>query len=303
MRLPPDWSLRARMVAALGGMALLYAVFVGVAATWATAELGNAGIPLVASIAAVLVYCQYRYAPEAALKTLDAERVDEADYPDLHARVGRLASQADLPKPDVAVAPQSAPNAFATARGQDHAVVAVTEGLLDTVEGEELDAVLAHEIAHVQHRDALVMSVVTGLVTVGALVVRNFWWFGDGGGDGGGGDGGQPWFLIFVAVSLVAWVGGYLLTRLISRQREFAADRGAAALTGKPGAMAGAIETISRGIAATPEDDLREHTELNALFLVPADARSRLADVMATHPDPERRIERLSELAGEFEQE
>jgi heat shock protein HtpX len=291
------------MVAALGGMALLYAVFVGVAATWATAELGNAGIPLVGGIAAVLVYCQYRYAPEAALKTLDAERVDEADYPDLHARVGRLASQADLPKPDVAVAPQSAPNAFATARGQDHAVVAVTEGLLDTVEGEELDAVLAHEIAHVQHRDALVMSVVTGLVTVGALVVRNFWWFGDGGGDGGGGDGGQPWFLIFVAVSLVAWVGGYLLTRLISRQREFAADRGAAALTGKPGAMAGAIETISRGIAATPEDDLREHTELNALFLVPADARSRLADVMATHPDPERRIERLSELAGEFEQE
>jgi heat shock protein HtpX len=303
MRLSPDWSLRARMLLALGGMALLYAAFVGVAATWAMAELGNAGILLVAGVAAVLVYCQYRYAPTAALKTLDARRVDEADYPDLHGRVGRLASQADVPKPDVAVAPQSAPNAFATARGQDHAVVAVTEGLLDTVEGEELDAVLAHEIAHIQHRDALVMSVVTFLVTVGALVVRNFWWFGDGGGDSGGGDGGQPWFLIFVAVSLLAWVGGYLLTRLISRQREFAADRGAAALTGKPGAMAGAIETISRGMAVTPEDDLREHAELNALFLVPADAKSRLADVMATHPDPERRIERLTELAGEFERE
>lgn len=302
MRLSPDWSLRARMAAALAGMALLYAAFVGVAATWAVDELGTAGIPVVAGVAAVLVYCQYRYAPSAALKTLDAERVAESDYPDLHARVDRLASQADVPKPDVAVAPQSAPNAFATARGRDEAVVAVTEGLLETVDADELDAVLAHEIAHVKHRDALVLSVVTFLVTVGALVARNFWWFGDGG-DGGGGDGGQPWFLLFVVVSVVAWAAGTVLTRLISRQREFAADRGAAALTGDPGAMASAIETISGGMAATPENDLRDHAELNALFLCPADAESRLADVMSTHPAPERRVERLSELAAEFERE
>jgi heat shock protein HtpX len=287
------------MVAAIAGVVLLYAAFVGVVGTWAVAEFGEGAILAVAALVAVMVYCQYRYAPTAALRTLNAERVDESAYPDLHARVGRLAGQAGIPKPDVAVAPQHAPNAFATARGQDDAVVAVTEGLLDTVGDDELDAVLAHEIAHVQHRDALVMSVVAFLVTVGALVVRNFWWFGDGGGDGGGD--GQPWFLAFVAVSLVAWIGGHLVSRAISRQREFAADRGAAALTGDPGAMASAIESIADGMAETPEDDLREHAELNALFVVPADARSRIVDAMQTHPDPETRIERLESLAADLE--
>ena len=293
------------MVLALAGMVLLYAAFVGVAASWATAELGSGGIAVVAVVAALLLGAQYRSAPSAALKALDAERVDRSEYPDLHARVDRLANQAGVPAPDVAVAPHSGPNAFATARGRDSAVVTVTDGLLAAVDGDELDAVLAHELAHVKHRDALVMSVVTVLVTVGAMVARNFWWFGDGGGSNGGGggsgDGGQPWFLVFVAVSLVAWLGGYLLTRVISRQREFAADRGAAAITGDPGAMASAIETISAGMAATPDDDLRDHAELNALFFAPADPKSRLLDAMRTHPDPERRVERLTQLAGELE--
>ncbi|WP_135364144.1 M48 family metalloprotease [Halosimplex halophilum] len=297
----PDWSLRVRMLAAMAGMAALYAAFVGVAAWWATDALGSAGLFLVVGVAGVLVALQYRYAPDAALRALDADRVSEAEYPDLHARVSRLASQAGVPEPDVAVSPQSQPNAFATAKGRDDAVVAVTEGLLDTLQGEELDAVLAHEIAHVKHRDALVMSVVTFLVTVAAMVVRNFWWFGDGGGDAGGGDGGMPWLWAFVAVSAVAWLGGYLVSRAISRHREYAADRGAAVITGKPAAMAGAIETISAEMAATPERDLRDHAELNALFIVPAEAKSRLVKAMETHPDPEKRVERLSELAGEFE--
>ncbi|WP_436909896.1 M48 family metalloprotease [Halosimplex marinum] len=297
----PDWSLRVRMLAAMAGMAVLYAAFVGVAAWWATDALGSAGLLLVVGVAGVLVSLQYKYAPDAALKALDADRVTEAEYPDLHARVSRLASQAGVPEPDVAVSPQSQPNAFATAKGRDDAVVAVTEGLLDTLQGEELDAVLAHEIAHVKHRDALVMSVVTFLVTVAAMVVRNFWWFGDGGGDAGGGDGGMPWLWAFVAVSAVAWLGGYLVSRAISRHREYAADRGAAVITGKPAAMAAAIETISAEMAATPERDLRDHAELNALFIVPAEAKSRLVKAMETHPDPEKRVERLSELAGEFE--
>jgi len=173
--------------------------------------------------------------------------------------------------------------------------------LLDTLQGEELDAVLAHELAHVKHRDALVMSVVTFLVTVAAMVVRNVWWFGDGGGDGGGGDGGMPWLWAFVAVSAVAWLGGYLVSRAISRHREYAADRGAAVITGKPAAMANAIETITAEMAATPERDLRDHADLNALFIVPASAKSRLVRMMETHPDPEKRVERLSEMAGEFE--
>lgn len=292
------------MVAALGGMALLYAMVVGVAAWWATAELGAVAVPFIVAVACVAVIVQYRYAPTAALRALDAERVDESEYPDLHARVARLASQADVPAPDLAVAPHATPNAFATARGRGQAVVAVTEGLLDAVEGDELDAVLAHEIAHVKHRDALVLSLVTVLVTVGAAVGRNFWWFGGGGGDaggGGGGDGGQPWFLVFVVASLVAWAAGSLLSRVVSRQREFAADRGAAAITGNPGAMASAIETVSAGVTATPDDDLREHAELNALFFSPVEPDSHLADLLATHPAPDRRVERLAEMTGEFE--
>ncbi|QLH82781.1 M48 family metalloprotease [Halosimplex pelagicum] len=302
MQPKPDWSLRVRMLAAMAGMAVLYAAFVGVAAWWATDAFGSTGLLLVVGVAGVLVALQYKYAPDAALRALGADRVSRAEYPDLHARVNRLASQAGVPKPDVAVSPQTQPNAFATAKGRDDAVVAVTEGLLDTLQGDELDAVLAHEIAHVKHRDALIMSVVTALVTVAAMVVRNFWWFGDGGGDGaGGGDGGMPWFLAFVAVSMVAWIGGYLVSRAISRQREYAADRGAAVITGKPAAMAAAIETITAEMAATPERDLRDHAELNALFIVPADAKSRVVRMMETHPDPDERVERLSELTGEFE--
>ncbi|MFC7194695.1 hypothetical protein ACFQL4_08575 [Halosimplex aquaticum] len=117
MRLKPDWSLRVRMVVAMAGMAVLYAAFVGVAAWWATDALGGAGVVLVVAVAGALVTLQYKYAPAAALKALDAERVDESQYPDLHARVGRLAAQAGVPKPDVAVAPQAQPNAFATAKG------------------------------------------------------------------------------------------------------------------------------------------------------------------------------------------
>jgi len=105
----------------------------------------------------------------------------------------------------------------------------------------------------------------------------------------------------FVAVAFVAWIGGYLVSRAVSRHREFAADRGAAAITGSPGAMASAIDSISEEMAATPDDDLRDHAELNALFVVPAEAKSRLSRMMATHPDPEKRIERLADLAGEFE--
>jgi heat shock protein HtpX len=289
------------MLAAMAGMAVLYATFVGVAAWWATDAFGSTGLFLVVGVAGVLVALQYKYAPDAALRALGADRVSRAEYPDLHARVSRLSSQAGVPTPDVAVSPQTQPNAFATAKGRDDAVVAVTEGLLDTLQGDELDAVLAHEIAHVKHRDALIMSVVTFLVTVAAMVVRNFWWFGDGGGDGGGGDGGMPWLWAFVAVSAVAWLGGYLVSRAISRHREYAADRGAAVITGKPAAMAAAIETITTEMARTPERDLRDHAELNALFIVPADAKSRLVRAMETHPDPEKRVERLSELAGEFE--
>jgi heat shock protein HtpX len=289
------------MLAAMAGMAVLYAAFVGVAAWWATDALGSTGLFLVVGVAGVLVALQYRYAPDAALRALGADRVSRSEYPDLHARVNRLSSQAGVPTPDVAVSPQSQPNAFATAKGRDDAVVAVTEGLLDTLQGDELDAVLAHELAHVKHRDALVMSVVTFLVTVAAMVVRNVWWFGDGGGDGGGGDGGMPWLWAFVAVSAVAWLGGYLVSRAISRHREYAADRGAAVITGKPAAMASAIETITAEMAATPERDLRDHADLNALFIVPASAKSRLVRMMETHPDPEKRVERLSEMAGEFE--
>lgn len=302
MRFEPDWSLRLRMLLALAGTAALYAAVVGVAAAWASQRLGSVAVLFVIGVAGVLVALHLRYGPSTILGAVDAERVSPSEYPDLHARVSRLSAQADVPTPDVAVAPLSAPNAFATARGQRDAVIVVTEGLLETVDGAELDAVLAHEIAHVKHRDALVLTVVTTLVTVGYTVVRHFWWFGDGGGDGGGGDG-QPWILAFVAVSALAWIGGYLLTRAVSRQREFAADRGAAAITGRPGAMAGAIETITEEMRAAPDDDLREHAELNALYLVPADADSRLLDLLRTHPDPDSRVDRLASLEADFESE
>jgi heat shock protein HtpX len=240
---------------------------------------------------------QFFFSDRLALYSMGARTVEEDEYPKLHAMVSRLSQQADLPKPKVAVADSGVPNAFATGRSQKKSAVCVTTGLLRTLDEEELEGVLAHELAHVKNRDVAVMTVASFLSTLAFMVVRWGWLFGGGGRDRQGGGGGV---LVAILVSLVVWIVSFLLIRALSRYREFAADRGGAMITGKPSALASALLKIDGRMDRVPDRDMREQAEMNAFFIIPI--RSGIVGkLFSTHPSTEKRVERLRDLEREME--
>jgi heat shock protein HtpX len=266
----------------------LYIVFVAVLSRY----MGLFGIVVVMGLFSL---GQFFFSDRLALYSMGAKRVDETEYPRLHAMVDRLCQQADLPKPDVAVADTRTPNAFAAGRSRKNSTVCVTAGLLDTLDEEELEGVLAHELAHVKNRDVMVMTVASFLSTLAFMVVRWGWLFGGGRNRQGGGG-----VVVAIVVSLVVWVVSFLLVRALSRYREYAADRGAAAITGKPSALASALLAISGRMDRVPQEDLREQSEMNAFFVIPI--RSGVVGrVFSTHPPTEKRVERLRDLEREIE--
>ena len=184
--------------------------------------------------------------------------------------VERLAAMADLPKPRVAVIPTDVPNAFATGRNQKHAVVAVTQGLWNRLEPQEIEGVLAHELTHIANRDVAVMTIASFFSMVAAMLAR----FGLWGGMFSGGDrdrnSGAPVWLIMFAVSLLTYVISWLLIQMISRYREYAADRGSALITGAPEHLMSALQKIASRMTQIPQQDLREVSSMNAFFIMPA---------------------------------
>ena len=294
-----DWGLAARMVGALLLLGVLYIGLGYAAALLFGVFVTGPGVGHFVGIAvAVLLLAgsQYYFGAKLALRTMGAEVVDREEYPDLHDRVTYLAQQAGVPKPRVAIAENETPNAFAAGRKQGDAVVCVTTGLLSELDDEELDGVLAHELAHILHRDFQLMTMIAALSIAAGWIVRWGFFFGDGGGGEGGG-----WQLIagYVA-AIVVWIGAFLVGRLISRYREFAADRGAAAITGNPAALASALETISDELGSVPEEDLREAERANALLA--AEVReTRFSRLFRTHPAVEDRVANLRTLAGDME--
>ncbi|WP_436902547.1 M48 family metalloprotease [Halovenus halobia] len=269
-----------------------------------------------------------------ALNSTNVQTVSESDYPELHARVQRLATTADLAKPTVAVVDSPAPNAFATGGLRSGHTVAVTTGLLDTLDDEELDAVLAHELAHVRNRDATVMSIAYLLPTLTYLVSKTMFGllhilsrvliFTPGHGHGHGGDrdnGGRAILVILAAavvtitVSAVFWLASNLLFRVLSQYREYAADRGSAAITGDPLALASALDSIDGEMQSLPDQDLRDlDGGAEALYIFSIDTplfndeEDTLADELlsqelfpASHPPIPDRIERLRTLATGLE--
>ena len=238
---------------------------------------------------------QFFFSDRLALYSMGARRVDADEYPRLHATIERLCQQADLPKPDVAVADTKMPNAFAAGRSQQHSTVCVTEGLLRTLDEEELEGVMAHELAHVKNRDVMVMTIASFLSTLAFMVVRWGWLFGGGRNRQGGGG-----VVVAVLVSLVVWVVSFLLVRALSRYREYAADRGAAAITGRPSALASALLKISGRMDDVPDRDLREQSEMNAFFVIPL-RNGVVGRLFSTHPSTEKRVDRLRDLEGEME--
>ncbi len=184
MQWKADWSLRGRMLLTMVLLGVLYVVFMAVLWTFTQSLI------LVVVLLGVFSLGQLLYSDKLALRSLGASEVDPSEYPGLHQTIERLAQQADLPKPTVAVAESGTPNAFATGRSQDSATVCVTTGLLDTLDSDELEGVLAHELAHVKNRDVIVMTIASFLSTIAFMIVRWGWLFSGGGGDGGDRGGG-----------------------------------------------------------------------------------------------------------------
>jgi heat shock protein HtpX len=186
------------------------------------------------------------------------------------------------------------PNAFATGRSQKNATVAVHTGLLQMLDEEELEGVVAHELAHIKNRDVQVMTIASFLSTIAFIVVRWGWLFGGNRNRNGGGG-----VIVAILVSLVVWIISYLLIRALSRYREYAADRGGASISGNPGALASALMKISGRMDKIPERDMREESEMNAFFIIPE--KGMITRLFSTHPPTEKRIDRLRDLEREME--
>jgi len=285
-----DWNLRGRMFLTMFLLAALYIVFIAVLSVMSVSFI------FIVGFMSIFLIGQFFFSDKLALKSMGARTVDEDEYPDLHRTVSRLAQQADLPKPTVAVAESNTPNAFATGRSQKSSTVCVTTGLMQTLDQDELEGVIAHELAHVKNRDVMVMTIASFLATIAMFILRWGWLFGGGRNREGGGAG----IIVAIVASLVVWIISFLLIRALSRYREFAADRGGAVITGKPSALASALVTIDERMDRVPEQDLREQSEMNAFFIVPI-SKGAIARLFSTHPATEKRVEYLQDLEREME--
>jgi heat shock protein HtpX len=294
------------MISTVFLLGLLYAVFVTV--------LFLVGVKLVfiLVIAIVLLFVQYFYSDRIALYSMSGKIVTREQAPQLHGVVDRLCAMADMPKPQVAIADVDMPNAFATGRDQKHAVVCVTTGILRRLDEPELEAVLAHELSHVAHRDVAVMTIASFLGILAGLLTRVlayaglFGGFGGGGnrGRGGGGGGGGQLALIelgMLAFSALVYAISFLLIRTLSRYRELAADRSGAILIGQPRLLAQALVKVTGEMSRVPTRDLRAAEHFNAFFFAPAFAKGiSLSTLFSTHPTLERRLQQLTELEAQM---
>ena len=234
---------------------------------------------------------QYFFSDRLVLKSMGARVVTETEEPQLHQMVSRLCAMADLPKPRIAVVETAMPNAFATGRSPNNSVVAVTTGIRRQLSPAELEAVLAHELTHIKNRDVMVMTIASFLSTVAFFMVRNSLFFG-----GAGSGRGKGGIAVAFVVSAAVWIISSLLIRSLSRYREFAADRGAAVITGQPSSLASALMKISGVMPRIPKEDLRKAEGMNAFFIIPAVSGSSIMNLLSTHPPVEKRIAALERI-------
>jgi heat shock protein HtpX len=260
------------------------------------AAAGAGAVTMIVVIGA-LTLAQLFLSDKLALAAMGAKEVSPEQAPGLHAMIERLCIQADLPKPKIAVADTSVPNAFAMGRSQKSATVCCTTGIMNTLSPSELEGVMAHELAHVKHRDVLVMTIASFFASVAAMMMQFGFFFG-GGGDG---DDDSPAFAIVLLASFVVYIVSFFLMLALSRYREFGADRGAAIITGRPSALASALVKISGAMQRVPTHDLREAERMNAFFIVPASVKGSIKSLLSTHPPMEKRIEALQRLEAQLQ--
>src|SRR4051794_5756476 len=286
-----DTGLQVRMAFVLFLLGALYVALVG-----ALFVAGANGVTI-AIIAGGLALFQLFGSDKLALAAMGAREVSPAEAPQLHAIIDRLCVQADLPKPRVAVANTRMPNAFALGRSPKNATVCATTGIMELLSPAELEGVLAHELSHVANRDVMVMTLASFFATIAAYIVQFGFFFGGGMSD----DDDNPSVFVLFIVSLVVYVVSFFLMQALSRYREFAADRGAAILTGRPSALASALVRISSGMERIPQKDLRATSELSAFYFFPPNTGKTLAGLFSTHPPMEKRIAALQRLEAQLQ--
>ena len=293
-----DAGLTLRMLFTGSLLGLLYVFF-----ALALFYVLNAGLVLMLVIVGGLAFVQYFTSDKLALRASGAKVVERDEAPALHDMIERLAGMADLPKPRVAIIESEVPNAFATGRNKKHSAVAVTTGLWNRLEPQEIEGVLAHELSHIVNRDVLVMTVASFFAMLAGLLTRWGLYSGMFGGFGGGRDSNNnsvPVWLIVVVVSVVTYFLSQILILAISRYREYAADRGSALITGAPEHLMSALQKIASQITMIPQEDLRQVETMNAFFIIPTNWRKRGAELFMTHPPMEKRLAALAEISREM---
>jgi heat shock protein HtpX len=297
-RFTADHGLVARMSLTMFLIGALYVAFVAVLIAI------HVNIVFIVVVAGGLLFVQYFFSDKMALYGMGGRIVTPEEAPELHGIVDRLCALADMPKPRVAIADTDLPNAFATGRNPEHAVVCATTGIMRRLDTEELEGVLSHELSHVAHRDVAVMTFASFLGMVAGFITRFALYSGMFGGyDDDDNNGGAGAIVIIMLVSILVYALSFLLTRSLSRYRELSADRSGALLTGRPSALASALQKVTGETARIPTRDLRSAEAFNAFFFTPALANGfSISSLFSTHPSLEKRLAQLAEISVELGQ-
>jgi len=285
-----DWGLTGRVWLTMFLLFILYLVFMTILVAF------GAGFELIILLAVGMGLVQYFFSDKLVLWSTGARIIEEDEYPELHRMVEKLSKEADLPLPKIAILQSPVPNAFATGRNPRHAVVACTDSIMRLLTRDELEAVLAHELAHVKNRDILTMTMASFIGMIASMIMQSFFFsalFGGRSREGGG------WIIVWV-VSIVIYAASTLLILALSRYREFAADRGSALITKNPRALISALSKISGRMEAVPPEYKAKVEGANAFFIIPAISGNSFMELLSTHPPLEKRIANLEQVETEL---
>jgi heat shock protein HtpX len=277
-----NWVKTAMLMAAITALFVVIGGMIG----------GSKGMMLALLVALAMNFFSYWFSDKLVLKMYNAQEVDEASAPQFYRMVRELATRAQLPMPKVYLIDENAPNAFATGRNPEHAAVAATTGILRVLSERELRGVMAHELAHVKHRDILI-STISATMAGAISALANFAMF-FGGRDS---DGRRTNPIASIAVAMLAPLAGALIQMAISRAREFEADRGGAQISGDPQALASALEKIHAYAAGVPFPTAEQHPATAQMMIMNPLAGGGISKLFSTHPATEERVARLMEMA------
>jgi heat shock protein HtpX len=253
---------------------------------------GQQGMVIALVVALGMNFFSYWFSDKLVLKMYNAQQVDETTAPQFYRMVAELAQRAQLPMPKVYLIQEDAPNAFATGRNPDNAAVAATTGILRVLSERELRGVMAHELAHVKHRDILISTISATMAGAISMLANFAMFFG-----GRGGDGRSHNPIAGLLVAFLAPMAAALIQMAISRAREFEADRGGAEISGDPQALASALQKIQRFAQGIPLEAAERHPETAQMMIMNPLSGGGLRGLFSTHPSTEERVERLLSMA------